>query len=40
MDIDNSPVARVSSEFLDYQYEVLGLIRLVSRTRTFPWAKA
>lgn len=26
MDIDNSPVARVSSEFLDYQYEVLGIL--------------
>lgn len=26
MDIDNSPVARVSSDFLDYQYEVLGIL--------------
>ena len=26
MDIDNSPVARVSSEFLDYQYQVLGIL--------------
>jgi type IV secretion system protein VirB11 len=25
MDADNSPVARVSSEFLDYQYQVLGI---------------
>ncbi|MGH8106537.1 MAG: P-type DNA transfer ATPase VirB11, partial [Arenimonas sp.] len=26
MDIDNSPVARISNEFLDYQYEVLGIL--------------
>lgn len=26
MDIDNSPVAKISSEFLDYQYEVLGIL--------------
>ncbi|GAB3383577.1 P-type DNA transfer ATPase VirB11 [Lysobacter fragariae] len=26
MDTDNSPVARVSSEFLDYQYQVLGIL--------------
>lgn len=26
MDIDSSPVARVSNEFLDYQYEVLGIL--------------
>ena len=30
MDIDNSPVARVSSEFLDYQYEVLGILEYMS----------
>jgi type IV secretion system protein VirB11 len=26
MDIDNSPVARISNDFLDYQYEVLGIL--------------
>jgi len=26
MDIDDSPVARVSNEFLDYQYDVLGIL--------------
>lgn len=26
VDTDNSPVARVSSDFLDYQYEVLGIL--------------
>jgi len=30
MDIDNSPVARVSSDFLDYQYEVLGILGYMS----------
>lgn len=30
MDIDNSPVARVSSDFLDYQYEVLGILEYMS----------
>ncbi len=30
MDIDNSPVARVSSQFLDYQYEVLGILEYMS----------
>jgi type IV secretion system protein VirB11 len=26
MDIDNSPVARISNDFLEYQYEVLGIL--------------
>ncbi len=30
MDIDNSPVARVSNEFLNYQYDVLGILDYMS----------
>ena len=30
MDIDNSPVARVSNQFLDYQYDVLGILGYMS----------
>ena len=30
MDIDDSPVARVSNEFLEYQYEVLGILEYMS----------
>ena len=30
MDIDNSPVARISNDFLDYQYDVLGILDYMS----------
>jgi type IV secretion system protein VirB11 len=30
MDIDNSPVANVSNEFLEYQYQVLGILEYMS----------
>lgn len=30
MDLDNSPVARISNDFLDYQYEVLGILGYMS----------
>ncbi len=30
MDIDNSPVARISNDFLDYQYDVLGILEYMS----------
>ena len=30
MDFDDSPVARVSNEFLDYQYQVLGILKYMS----------
>jgi type IV secretion system protein VirB11 len=30
MDIDNSPVARVSNDFLNYQYDVLGILDYMS----------
>jgi type IV secretion system protein VirB11 len=30
MDVDNSPVARVSNDFLDYQYDVLGILGYMS----------
>ncbi len=30
MDIDNSPIANVSNEFLEYQYQVLGILEYMS----------
>ena len=30
MDEDNSPVAKVSNEFLEYQYSVLGILEYMS----------
>src|SRR3546814_5715647 len=30
MDADNTPVARISNEFLDYQYQVLGILGYMS----------
>ena len=36
MDIDNSPVARVSNEFLNYQYDVLGILDYMSSPDGLP----
>src|SRR3546814_16958589 len=30
MDADNTPVARISNDFLDYQYQVLGILGYMS----------
>ncbi|MGO4780914.1 P-type DNA transfer ATPase VirB11, partial [Lysobacter sp. 2RAB21] len=30
MDSDNSPIAQVSNDFLEYQYQVLGILEYMS----------